>query len=140
MTLALDSWVILAWLKDQPPGAEAMTRLWEQAEAGRAELVMNIVNLGEVFYIVAKARGEASARTVLQNLQARRMEIAPAPDDLVLKAATLKARYPISYADAFADALAAATALGRGAPLVTGDPEMLALAGEGLRLEWAGAK
>jgi ribonuclease VapC len=136
VTLALDSWVILAWLKDQPPGAEAMTRLWEQAEAGRAELVMNIVNLGEVFYIVAKARGEASARTVLQNLQARRMEIAPAPDDLVLKAATLKARYPISYADAFA----AATALGRGAPLVTGDPEMLALAGEGLRLEWAGAK
>lgn len=136
MTLALDSWVILAWLKDQAPGAGVMAGLWEQAEAGRAQLVMNIVNLGEVFYIVAKARGEASARTVLQNLQGRRIEIASASDELVLEAATLKARYPISYADAFA----AATALGRGAPLVTGDPEMRALAGEGLRLEWAGTR
>jgi predicted nucleic acid-binding protein len=136
VTLALDSWVILAWLKDQPPGAGAMAALWEQAEAGRVQLVMNIVNLGEVFYLVAKARGEASARTVLQNLQARRLEIVPAPDDLVLEAATLKARYPISYADAFA----AATALARGAPLVTGDPEMRSLTGEGLRLEWAGVE
>ena len=136
MTLALDSWVILAWLKDQAPGAGVMAGLWEQAEAGRAQLVMNIVNLGEVFYIVAKALGEASARTVLQNLQGRRIEIASASDELVLEAATLKARYPISYADAFA----AATALGRGAPLVTGDPEMRALSGEGLRLEWAGTR
>jgi predicted nucleic acid-binding protein len=136
VTLALDSWVILAWLKDQAPGAGVMAGLWEQAEAGRAQLVMNIVNLGEVFYIVAKARGEASARTVLQNLQGRRIEIASASDELVLEAATLKARYPISYADAFA----AATALGRGAPLVTGDPEMRGLSGEGLRLEWAGTR
>jgi predicted nucleic acid-binding protein len=136
VTLALDSWVILAWLRDQAPGAAAMARLWEQADAGRTQLVMNIVNLGEVFCIVAKARGEASARTVLQNLQGRRMEIASASDELVLEAATLKARYPISYADAFA----AATALGRGARLVTGDPEMRALAAEGLRLEWAGSR
>src|ERR1039457_7016850 len=50
VTLALDSWVILAWLKDQAPGAGVMAGLWEQAEAGRAQLVMNIVNLGEVFY------------------------------------------------------------------------------------------
>jgi predicted nucleic acid-binding protein len=136
VTLTLDSWVVLAWLKDQAPGAGAMARLWAQAETGRTKLVMNVVNLGEVFYIVAKARGEAAARTVLQNLQARRMEIVSATDDLVLEAATLKARYPISYADAFG----AATALGRGVPLVTGDPEMRALNGEGLRLQWAGAK
>jgi hypothetical protein len=31
-------------------------------------------------------------------------------------------------------------ALARGAPLVTGDPEMRVLAGEGLRLEWAGVE
>jgi predicted nucleic acid-binding protein len=53
-----------------------------------------------------------------------------------MAAATLKARYPISYADGFA----AATAMLRQAPLVTGDPELRAMAKKEkvLRLEWLG--
>ena len=45
--------------------------------------------------------------------------IIPCPNDLIYRAAELKARYPISYADAFALAMA----LEHSAVLVTGDPE-----------------
>ena len=52
-----------------------------------------------------------------------------------MKAARLKAGWRISYADSFA----AATALERNEPLVTGDPEFRPLsAGEGLLLDWIG--
>jgi uncharacterized protein len=59
-----------------------------------------------------------------------------AHDELVMLAATLKARYAISYADGFA----AATALLQDAPLVTGDPELRAMAAKEktLQLEWIG--
>jgi ribonuclease VapC len=130
--LALDSWIVVAWLKDQQPGAERMAQLWRRAEAGQTQLIMSVVNAGEVFYLVAKLRGESAARAVLKNLQSRPLQILPASKSLVLHAATLKARHPVSYADAFA----AATAIRNGAPLVTGDPEMKLLAAEGLRLEW----
>jgi ribonuclease VapC len=112
-----------------------MAELWRKADAGQVQLLMSIINLGEVFYLVAKARSEMAANVVLKNLKTRQLEALSVSDALVLHAATLKARHPISYADAFA----AATAIERSAPLVTGDPEMRALAVEGLRLNWAGA-
>jgi predicted nucleic acid-binding protein len=51
-------------------------------------------------------------------------------------AASLKARYAISYADGFA----AATALLQEAPLITGDSELRAIAVEekGLHVGWIG--
>jgi hypothetical protein len=55
-----------------------------------------------------------------------------AADD-VLAAAKLKASRRISYADGFASALA----LGKGGLLVTGDPELAAMA-DVLRVEWIG--
>jgi len=57
MILVLDSWIIMAWLKDQAPGAERMAELWSQAEAERVQLMISILNLGEVFYLSAKSRG-----------------------------------------------------------------------------------
>ena len=52
----------------------------------------------------------------------------------MMLAATIKARYPISYADAFA----VATAIRHDAPLVTGDPELRATPAneKALKLEW----
>ena len=81
------------------------------------------MNLGEVFYLCAKARDLAYGERVLENLRVR-VGAVSAGDDLVLHAARLKARHPISYADAFA----AATAMLRDAPLVTGDPGLQAMA------------
>jgi len=133
--LVLDSWILLAWLKKQEPGAAVMEELWEKAFRRERKLMASIINLGEVFYLTAKARDLATAERVIANLRARPLEFLSVPDALVLEAARIKARFPVSYADAFA----AATAARSGCPLVTGDPEMRQIEAAGLvELKWAG--
>ena len=131
----LDSWIVIAWLRRQIPGAYTMRELWNRAEAGELRLSMSVVNAGEVYYLTARERGRQVAERVIDNLRQRPLEILSAPDSLVWEACRLKARYPISLADAFA----AATAIQARQPLVTGDPELRRLESDGLlKLEWAG--
>jgi predicted nucleic acid-binding protein len=75
------------------------------------------------------------ARTVLGSFQGRLTTIS-ASDELVMLAATLKARHPISYADGFATA----TAILHSVPLITGDPEIRTMAAreKTLQLHWVG--
>ncbi len=133
--LILDAWAVMVWLKGQQPGADLMRRLLETADRGGRRLSMNIVNLGEVFYLCVKARDLAYGQRVLETLHPRVMTIS-ASDELVMLAATLKSRHAISYANGFA----AATALLLDAPLVTGDPEIRTMAASesALQLEWIG--
>jgi predicted nucleic acid-binding protein len=131
--LILDAWAIMAWLKGQQPAAERVRRLLEAAERRERKLLMNIVNLGEVFYLCVKAKDLAYGEQVMGNIRGL-IQTVPATDELVMFAATLKAHHAISYADAFA----AATAMLRQAPLVTGDPELRAMTAneKTLTLEW----
>jgi len=133
--LVLDAWAVMVWLKGQQPAADRMRALLEAADRRERRLAMNVVNLGEVFYLSVRARDIAYGRRVLETLQPRVTTIS-AHDELVMLAATLKARHAISYADGFA----AATALLQDAPLVTGDPEIktMAAAEKALQLEWIG--
>ena len=135
--IVLDAWAVMAWLKGQQPGAERVRLLLEAAERREQNLLMNIVNLGEVFYLSVKARDLPYGKRVLDTLRPR-LTIIPATDSLVMAAATLKSRHAISYADAFA----AATALIRDAPLVTGHPELQTMAGneKNMKLEWIACK
>jgi predicted nucleic acid-binding protein len=132
----LDAWAIMAWLKDQKPAADRVRALLDAAGRGEHKLTMNIINLGEVFYLAAKARSLVYAERVLEGLRPRILVVS-ASDQIVMAAADLKARHPISYADGFA----AATAMLRQEPLVTGDPELRALAKKEktLQLEWIGS-
>ena len=131
--MVLDAWAVMAWLKNQQPAASRVRALLESAERREQQLLMNIVNLGEVFYISVKARDLAYGQQVLDALWPR-LTVIPAINSLVLAAATLKSRHTISYADAFA----AATALLRDAPLLTGDPELQTMAAKEkkLKLQW----
>jgi uncharacterized protein len=133
--LVLDAWAIMAWLKGQQPAADQVRTLLEEAGDRRRKLAMNIVNLGEVFYLCVKAKNHAYGQHVLETLRPRVMTIS-ASDELIMLAATLKSRNAISYADAFA----AATAILREVPLMTGDPELKAMAAaeKALRVEWIG--
>lgn len=134
--LVLDAWAVMVWLKGRQPAADRMRRLLEAADRRERRLSMSIVNLGEVFCLCVKARDVAYGRRVLKTLHPRVMTIS-AHDELVMLAATLKARHAISYADGFA----AATALLQDAPLVTGDPELRTMAAteKTLQLEWIGS-
>jgi predicted nucleic acid-binding protein len=125
----------MVWLKGQQPGAGRVRALLEAAERGERRLEINIVNLGEIFYLSVKARNITYGRQVLEVLHSRVRTIS-ASDELLMLAATLKARHAISYADGFA----AATAILHKLPLATGDPEIRTMAAreKDLQLEWMG--
>ena len=54
-------------------------------------------------------------------------------EELLLAAASLKAKHPISYADSFAAALA----MIKNCPLLTGDPEFTSLVKQGIiSIQW----
>ncbi len=129
----LDSWAIIAWLKGQEPAAARVRLLLDAADQRTRKLAINIINLGEIFYLSVKAKDLAYGERVLANLRPRLTTVS-ADDGLVMDAAVLKAQYAISYADAFA----VATAIVSKAPLVTGDPELRAMAQNEptLTLEW----
>jgi ribonuclease VapC len=114
--VVLDAWSVIALLRDEP-GAAAV----ERAIAGGGAL-MSWINVGEVLYIESRAAGETAAAGAVDAL-VRQVDVRDADAELVLAAARIKARHRLSYADAFAVALAQRSH----APLLTGDPELLAL-------------
>jgi len=130
----LDTWAVIAWLRDER-GAERVERLWSEAAAGKVQLLMSAINVGEVFHVAARWRSLADAELVVRHLQEMPLEIRPVPNTIVWETARLKALHRLSYADAFA----VATAVRESATLVTGDPEILELARKGLaQVEWVG--
>lgn len=115
----LDAWAALAWLRGEGEAAVQVRRFLLSARRGKLQLLMSILNLGEVYYRTAKVSDEANARLILDRFRLAPVVIVPVENQLVFRAASLKARFPISYADSFAAALA----VERGARLVTGDPD-----------------
>ena len=114
----LDSYAVLAWIQDEE-GAQFVEDLLYRSREKEEEVLLNIVNLGEIFYRCARVLDLPAARKILENIKILPLRIIHCPNDLVLQAAELKAQYPIAYADA----LALATAIREGAGIVTGDPE-----------------
>lgn len=87
-----------------------------------AGMVMSSINLGEVYYALARSHGMAVADD--RTAAVRRAIRVEAPDwALVVAAARLKAAGGVSYADAFC----VASAERHQVPLYTGDPEIMAL-------------
>ena len=80
---------------------------------------MNEMNIGEVYYVTARERSFEQAEDFLNRFETLPIQPVANSFDQVLEAARIKARFPISYADAFA----VATAIRMNAVVVTGDPE-----------------
>ena len=115
----LDSFALLAFLKHES-GYERVRDLLRTARARRQPLLMSQINVGEVYYSLAKSHSIERAENFVKRFSTMPIRAVPTSDDQVLAAARLKARFPISYADAFA----VATAQQEGATLVTGDREL----------------
>ena len=114
----LDSWAVMAWLLGEEPAAERVN------EAIQARPVMSWVNAGEVYYTMHRRHGPEHAERVLEHLRLS-VHLDEATPARIVEAATIKAVHPMSYADAFA----CATANAYGAPLLTGEDEILKVAG-----------
>ncbi len=116
--LVFDSYPIISFLRKEA-NYQAVKEILEEAFASRTRLVISSINQGEVYYIIFRSLGEDRAEQVLTWMSAMRFHLHPSTPERVLAAARIKARFPVSYADAFA--IAAARELD--CPVITGDPE-----------------
>jgi predicted nucleic acid-binding protein len=121
--IVLDSWALLAYLKDEP-AAGRIEEVWISEGAAICTL-----NLGEALYMRIRERGEKAAVADIEKIRRRSKVLSP-DWALIRSAARVKAGGGLSYADAFC----VATTLRLKAPLWTGDPEIVELA-ESLRCE-----
>ena len=126
----LDSWALLAFFKDEPAGL-AVEELIHKASAEKIRLLLSVVNWGEVYYGMWRAGGEKAAQDAARDISRLPIELVDADLHLTRQAATYKATHKMSYADAFAAALAKE----KKAELVTGDPEFKPLEKE-IKINW----
>jgi ribonuclease VapC len=114
----LDSFALLAYFQAEP-AALKVKEILKQARKEEAVVHLSLINLGEIVYIVERKLGGDTALEILRDVQSLPIKVAEVTMDRVLSAAHIKASFPVSYADAFAIALAQETA----GTVVTGDPE-----------------
>lgn len=101
------------------PGAGEVEKILKDARAGNIPVLINAVNLGEVFYAIRRKIGTDEAMKACEVLESMRVNIVSADKEISILAGSLKNEKKMSYADCFA----AATALMFEASLVTGDKE-----------------
>ena len=114
----LDSFALLAYFQAEPAALE-VKEILKQARNEDAVVLLSLINLGEIIYTVERKLGRDISRETLQDVLTLPIKMTEITIDRVLSAAHIKANFPISYADAFAVALAQEMA----ATVVTGDPE-----------------
>jgi len=115
----MDACAIIAFLRDET-GADIVTHLLRDAEAGKVIIYMNKLNLLEVYYDAYRVDGKQKADVEQGLIKKLPITIKSGLSDAVfMEAGRFKAKYKISLADAVA--VAEASALD--ATLVTADRE-----------------
>ena len=125
-----DSWAIMAFLEDEPAARRVQDLIWQAHESEQA-LLLTSINLGEIWYSVARRHDDTTAETKVSEILSLGFVVVNADWTLTHQAAQFKAKYRLSYADCFAAALAKL----EGVALVTGDREFKALERE-IKLHW----
>lgn len=114
--VVLDASALMTFFEDRP-GAAQVEELIHLAIEGKRELLMIVVNWGEVYYSVWRAKGPGVAQKVLAEIAQLPIELVDADYALTKCAAEFRAQHKLPYADCFAAALAANTK----ASLITND-------------------
>jgi predicted nucleic acid-binding protein len=120
----LDTSALLA-LRDDEPGAERVVNLIESAANGGSNCYGCFMSLMEVLYRVWKDEGEEVGRRAYSICQRLPIKWVHESSPLLERAAEIKARFPLSLADAWI----AAAALELDAVLVHKDPEFEKVSG-----------
>ena len=114
----MDASAVMAFFEDRA-GAEKVEELIGLAVSGKRELLMSVVNWGEVYYATWHERGREAAQKTLAEIAQLPIEIVDADFALTRLAAEFRGQHKLPYADCFAAALAA----GRKASLATTDKD-----------------
>src|SRR5215211_4094551 len=126
----LDTWAVIAYLEDEPSG-EQVEELIATAHEEQIPMYMSVVNVGEVWYTLAREVSEEEANAGVKILSDLRIQFENADWELTQEAARFKSQNKMSYADAFAAALAKI----KKAELVTGDNEFKPLDSQ-IKISW----
>ena len=92
--IVLDSWALLAYLKDEN-SADRIESAWIEEGA-----TICSINLGEVLYIRMRGDGEDAAAADIDRVR-QRLDVVDPDWPLISEAARVKAHGGLSYADAF---------------------------------------
>jgi len=114
-----DANALISLLEDRPGAATRVQNLIAEASRQETPILMSAVNWGEVFYISWRLHGETHARETEAKLQQLPVVVVGADRDRATRAAAIKQKHSLGYADSFAAELA----IDQGASLVTADPE-----------------
>jgi predicted nucleic acid-binding protein len=117
-SLLFDSFALIRFFY-QESGADRVRELLNHAILNNIPRLIAAINVGELIYIVQRRSGEQAKLHMLVKLKSMDFTILPCPNELIYRAAELKASHAMSYADTFA----VASAIEHGATIVTGDPE-----------------
>jgi predicted nucleic acid-binding protein len=126
----LDSYALMAFFEDES-GADLVRELILKAEEKKVNLLMSVVNLGEVWYSIARTNSHEIADQYIGEIRGMAIEIVDVDWQLTRQAAAFKVNGNISYGDCFAAALAKMNK----AELITGDKEFKSLEGE-IKISW----
>ena len=118
MEIVLDACSLVAFFQDEPVAQKVSDILTHAAESEKP-VYLGLINWGEVYYVAYRNGGKAAAEEAIKNIESLPIEVVPADQELVKLAAEIKANHKMSYADAFAAALAKQ----KKAQLVTCDKE-----------------
>jgi len=118
----LDTSALLT-LRDDEPGADQVAELLHAAMRGKARCSACFITLMEILYRTWKDEGETAGRLAYEQSLSLPISWIHESPELLLMAAEIKARHPLSLAGAWI----AASALLNGARLVHKDPEFAAL-------------
>ncbi len=115
----LDSFAMVSYLNKENGFEKVRDAMSEVQESG-GSVLMNEVNIGEVYYILFRKRGPENADYFIDIILASLpiLTVSNCFED-VLNAARIKAEHPLSFADCFA----VDTARRHNAVIMTGDPE-----------------
>jgi len=131
--LVLDACALVALLKNEN-GADLVAAAYKEAKDGKAKIMMNRVNLLEVFYGYYRDDGKEYAEKIMDGVAQSIVSISEFNKEIFAVAGRLKASYKISLADS----IALAQAMVLGADLLTADHhEFDVIEGkEPIRFQW----
>ena len=132
-SFVFDSYALIGYLENES-FSDRIQHILTQAKNRGVPLYIHAIHIGEVYYITLREQGRNLADLAYSRIKALPIKMIDRIDEeLFLTAAGLKAKYPISYADSFAAALA----MIKNCPLLTGDPEFTSLEKqEIISIEW----
>ena len=94
----LDACALVALLKNEN-GADVVAAAYKKADSGEAQIIMNRVNLLEVYYGYYRDDGKEYSEWIMNSISKSKISISEFDEEIFPIAGRLKASYRISLAD-----------------------------------------